>query len=310
VPLLDAIRALAEFDPPRALPQTDLALLADVLEAHGLAPLASYHLESRPIGAGLPAQFREKLLTLYQGVVNDNVFKVMALRPALKQSQVPVVVLGGLAGIDWLYPHVAFRPLGDLRLAVREGDANGFAEAARAADFAPAGLEAGGKVARFSDERISFTIQEGTFPGAAEDAGLFERATRVPAFGPKVFRPSAEDALLSTVAEQAEGGLYAPLISFVDLREILRLVPPPDPHLVAERASSLGLARALHGSMELLAYFFPGVAEGARALQPSLPAAERLAAQAFLDSARDPAKLTHLRGAEAAARLFFGPRQG
>ena len=73
MPLSDAIRALSSFDPPAALPPVDLALLAEVLEANGLAPLASYHLETRPLGAGLPAQFREKLLALYQGVVNDNV---------------------------------------------------------------------------------------------------------------------------------------------------------------------------------------------------------------------------------------------
>ena len=39
---------------------------------------------------------REKLLALYQGVVNDNVYRVMALRGALKASEVPVVALGGI----------------------------------------------------------------------------------------------------------------------------------------------------------------------------------------------------------------------
>jgi hypothetical protein len=59
VPVLDALRALSSFEPPSSLPPCDLAELADLLEAHGLAPLASYHLESRAVGAGLPAQFRE-----------------------------------------------------------------------------------------------------------------------------------------------------------------------------------------------------------------------------------------------------------
>jgi hypothetical protein len=305
--LLDAIRALSEFDPPGELPPVDLAVLADVLEAHGLAPLASYHLEYRSIGAGLPAQFREKLLALYQGVVNDNVFKVMTLRGVLKESPVPVLLLGGLAAIDWLYPHLAFRPLGDLRLAVRGPDGSRFAEAARQAGFSASGVEAGGAVARFSDDRISFAIQEGVYPGAGDDPGLFERAARVAAFGPEVFRPSAADALLVTVSEQAETGLFAPLIGFVDLRELLRLEPPFDPTLVKERARALGLSRALHGSMELLVRFFPSVEARARALRPELSHPERATVDAIVESGSDPAKLTHLRGAEAAARAFVAP---
>ena len=89
--LSEAIRALAAFEPPSELPPVDLALLAEVLESNGLAPLASYHLETCALGAGVPAQFREKLLALYQGVVNDNVYRVMTLRGALRASPVPVV---------------------------------------------------------------------------------------------------------------------------------------------------------------------------------------------------------------------------
>lgn len=309
MPLLEAIRALTEFDPPGELPPVDLALLAEVLEAHGLAPLASYHLENRPIGAGLPAQFREKLLTLYQGVVNDNVFRFMALRSAIKDSPVPVVLLSGLAAVDWLYPHLAFRPLGDLRVAVRGGDGEPFAEAVLPAGFAPSGLESGGAVARFADGRISFSIQEGVVAGAREDPGLFENALRVPAYGANVFRPSVEDALLAAVAEQAETGLYAPLIGFVDLRELLSFDPPPDAAAVKQRARSLGLSRALFGSMELLAEFFPRVGPAARALRPNLPP-ERAAVEAIVESARDPTKLSHLRGALAAARFAVAPRAG
>ena len=309
MPLLDAIRALSEFHPPGKLPAADLAELADVLEAHGLAPLASYHLEYRSIGAGLPAQFREKLLSLYQGVVNDNVFKVMTLRAALKESPVPVVLLGGLAAVDWLYPHLAFRPLGDLRLAVRGSDGARFAEVAREAGFPAKGVEAGGAVAHFSDERVSFAIQEGTYQGMGDDPGLFERASRVPAFGPEVRRPAPEDALLATVAEQAETGLYAPLIGFVDLRELVRLAPPLDAAAVRERAQALGLSRALYGSMELLARFFPSVEDIARSLRPELSKAERAAVDAIVESGSDPAKLAHLRGAEAAARAFLAPER-
>ena len=308
MPLSDAIRALSAFDPPAELPPVDLALLADVLEANGLAPIASYHLESRPLGAGLPAQFREKLLALYQGVVNDNVYRVMTLRGALKSSEVPVVVLGGLAAVDWIYPHLAFRPLGDIRLAVRGDDGARFAEAAKGAGFHLEDADAGGRGAAFSDDRVRFTIQEGLWQGAPPDADLFARGVRLPALGPRILRPSPEDMLLATVAEQAEQGLYAPLITFVDLRELLRLAPPLDSRYVKERATALGLARALHGSLALLSLHFPGVADAARALTPTLSAPERAAVEAVVHSARDLSRLSHLRGAETAARMVVAPR--
>jgi len=308
VPLSDAIRALSAFDPPSELPPVDLALLADVLAANGLAPIASYHLESRPLGAGLPAQFREKLLSLYQGVVNDNVYRVMTLRGALRASEVPVVVLGGLAALDWLYPHLAFRPLGDIRLAVRGDEGARFAEAAKGAGFRLDGADGGGRGAAFSDDRVRFTIQEGLWQGAPPDAELFARGVWLPALGPRIRRPSAEDMLLATVAEQAEHGLYAPLITFVDLRELLRLDPPLDSRYVKERAAALGLSRALHGSLALLSLHFPEVSGAARGLTPALSSPERAAVDAVVHSARDPSRLSHLRGAEATARLVVLPR--
>src|SRR5512141_2581319 len=128
VALLDALRVLTAFDPPDELPPCDLAELADVLDAHGLAALASYQLESRRLGAQVPRWFRERLLPLYQGVVNDNVFRLVTLKGALKQVDVPAVLLDGAAYVDWLYPHLAFRPIGDLRLAVPAVDGARFAE--------------------------------------------------------------------------------------------------------------------------------------------------------------------------------------
>ena len=308
MPLSDAIRALSAFEPPATLPAADLALLAEVLEANGLAPIASYHLETCALGAGVPAQFREKLLALYQGVVNDNVYRVMTLRGALKVSPVPVVVLAGLAAIDWLYPHLAFRPLGDLRLAVRGEDGARFAEAAKGVGFRVEAVAGGGRGAAFGDDRVRFTIQEGLWQGAPPDAGLFGRATPLPALGPEIRRPSPEDMLLATVAEQAEQGLYAPLVTFVDLRELLRLAPSLDSRYVKDRASALGLSRALHGSLALLATHFPEVAAAARDLVPTLSAPERAAVDAVVRSASDPARLSHLRGAQAAARFALLPR--
>jgi hypothetical protein len=306
VPLLDAIRVLAAFDPPRELPPCDLDDLANVLESHGLAPMASYHAESRPLGASLPARFRERLLTSYTGVVNDNVFKLVTLKGALRGLEgVRSVLLGAAATVDWLYPHLAFRPVGDLRLAVRGEDGARFA-AGLGAEFKPVSTGEGGHTAVFSDGRIELRIQEGLVEGAGEDAGLFDRAVPFKAMGPGVARPAAEDALLLAVADQALEGLHAQLVTYVDVRELVRL--ELDRAALLSRAEAAGLSRALWGSLTLTAWFFPDASERALALRPELGAAERKAVEAVVESVRDPGRLRVLRGEQEAARAVVAPR--
>ena len=303
--LLDALRALSAFVPPPVLPDCEPGLLGDVLEAHGLAPLASYQLEHGRIGAGAPEGLRERLLSSYQGVVNDNVLKLVTLRGVLRAADdVPVVLLEGAAYVDWLYPHMAFRPVGALRVAMRGADGQRFAERT-AGGLRLLRTEHGGRTAVFSDGKVDLTFQEGLFAGAAEDPALYERAAPYRAFGPRAGRPSAEDALLSTVGEQALLGLLAPLVTYVDLRELLRL--DLDRAYVRRRAEGLGLARALHGATLLAAHFFPEVADAAAALRPDLGLAERVAVEQVVATAKDPARLRHLRGADAAARLVVAP---
>lgn len=303
--LLPALRAVTSFEPPAALPPCDLDALAQVLVAHGLAPLASYQVEHTRLGAGLPEGFRETLLGFYQGTVNDNVLRMVTLRNALKDARhVPVVVLDGAMAVDWLYPHMAWRPVSDLRLAVRGRDGAAFAAAVQR------GLKLdrtgeGGRTAVFTDGHLELSLQEGLWAGGPEDERLFARARPYPALGPLVSRPAAEEALLCTVGDLAQAALWAPLIRYLDLRELLKL--PLDAAGVRARASEAGLARALWGACALVAHFFPEVAASAASLQPELSAVERLALEPVLEGARDPARLRHLRGAEAAARLVVAP---
>jgi hypothetical protein len=305
VALLDAIRAVTSFDPPPALPGCDLEELVHVLTAHGLAPLASYQVEHTRLGAGLPTSFREALLGQYQGVANDNVLKLVGLRGSLRAApDVPVVLLEAAAYLDWLYPHMAFRPVGDLRIALRAEDGARFAEAVKD-HLTVARTEHGGRVAVFTDGRLTLTAQEGLWPGGPADAPLFLRRIPVKAFGPAAARPSPEDALLVAVGDQAVAGLFAPLITFVDLRELVRL--PLDTGYVRERCRAAGLARALYGTSRLVAHFFPEVAAAARSLEPELSAAERVAVERVVEAACDPSRLRHLRGAEDVARLVVAP---
>jgi hypothetical protein len=305
VPLIDALRALTSFAPPKTLPECDLALLGDVLEAHGLSPLASYQLETTRLGAGVPEGFRERLLTSYQGVLNDNLLKVVSLRGLLRDVEdVQVVLLDAVAYLDWLYPHMAFRPVGDVRAALRAEDAARLE--GRGKD--PVKLvrtEHGGHTAVFSDGKFTLTCQEGLYAGGPPDAPLFERATPYRVFGPRVGRPAVEEAILSTVGELASLGLHAPLVTYLDLRELLG--QPLDGDYARTRAGALNLSRALHGATLVVAHLWPEVADAAAALRPPLGAAERVAVERVADAAKDPTRLRQLRGADAAARLVVAP---
>ena len=305
-PLLPALRALTSFSPLTALPRCDLDALATVLVAHGLAPLASWHCEQTRLGADLPDRFREALLGHYAGTVNDNVMRLVTLRNALKDvAEVPVVLLDGAAYVDWLYPHMAWRPVSDLRLAVRGADGRRFADGVMKGGLKLTATGHDGRTAVFSDGTVDLTLQEGLWPGAVEDGPLYTRATPAPAFGPRAGRPAPEEALLCAAADLGQAALWAPLIRYLDFRELLRL--PLDAVAVKARAERMGLSRALFGACLLTAHFFPEVAEAAAAVRPALGAMERAAVEQVAEGARDPGKLRHLRGAEAAARLVVAP---
>jgi len=307
VALLDALRALLAFDPPAELPACDLSELADVLDAHGLAPLASFQLEHHRIGARVPMALRERLLPLYQGVVNDNVYRMMTLKALLSGVTVPAVVLDGAAYVDWLYPHLAWRPVGALRLLVRGEDGEAFAAGARAAGFEPRERGPGGHTAAFSDGRVEAVLQEGLVAGRGEDHGLLTRAEPYRVVGRTASRPSAGDALLVSVADAAALGLQAPLLLWLDLRELCLRLPAGEAPAVRARAEAAGLSRALFGALELTAFFFPAAAGAAAGLTPPLSRAERAAVEAVVDQARDPARLRRLRGTAEAARLLLSP---
>ncbi|HEX7624754.1 MAG TPA: nucleotidyltransferase family protein [Anaeromyxobacteraceae bacterium] len=308
--LLDALRALTSFDPPPELPPCDLEELAELLDAHGLAPLASYQLESRRLGAGVPMALRERLLPLYQGAVNDNVFKLMTLKGILRQVDVPTVVLGAASYLDWIYPHLAFRPVGELTLAVRGADGARFAAALAEVGFTAVGTGSGGHTATFDDGRLPLHIQEGLLAGRGEEHGLFDDTVPLPALGTLAVRAAAGSAILHAVGELARAGLYASLLAYLDLRELLLLPELAEAGSLAsvrDRARAAGLDRALYGACALVAHYFPQAMERASALSPELGRAERAAVQAIVESAGDPAKLRVARGAEAAARLLLSP---
>ena len=187
--------------------------------------------------------------------------------------------LEAAAYVDALYPHVAFRPVPELHLLVRRADFPKLALAGEPLDMRLEGEEEGATL--LTDGRTRVLLHDSLFGeshGAAEKE-LFERGTDARVFGPRVRRPSIEDALLSHLALIAHRGFVAPLIEYVDLRELVRGAPsqpgvwdrPPDAATVKARAQALSLSRALWCAMQVLAHYFPEVQSEAAALSPELP---------------------------------------
>jgi hypothetical protein len=295
---LEALRLLTSLDlpgrrgissaaPPRL--EVDWADLADLAVFHGVAPLVAYNLEYRLGGAGAPEDVHDALLGYYHGTLSDNVFKLINLKRLLSEAEdVPVVLLEAAAYADALYPHVAFRALPEVRLLVRRKDFQALAQAGEPMSLRLEGEEDGAVV--LTDQRTRFLLHDSLFGKertGAEDE-LFERGIAAKAFGPKVRRPAIEDALLSHVSLMARGAFAAPLVDFVDLRELVKGSPSqtstwerkPDAAALKARANALGLSRALWCAMQLVSYFFPDAEADALALSPELPVAVRAVLEA------------------------------
>jgi hypothetical protein len=128
--VLTALRQLTQFSLPRRSAQGARAPaaaypwgeLADLAVINGVAPLVAYNMEYRLGGGGAPTEVHDLLLGFYQGTLNDNVFKLINLKQMLTGFEAPVLLLEAAAYADAIYPHVAFRPLPELKLLVRRAD--------------------------------------------------------------------------------------------------------------------------------------------------------------------------------------------
>jgi hypothetical protein len=254
--------------------------------AHGLAPLVAYNLEFR-LGGGAPQEIHDALLGYHQGTLNDNVYKLVTLKKVLHGADFPAVMLHATAYADAVYPHIAFRPLPELRLLVDRKHFFAFSKAAKEERFVPEGEDAGAMV--LSDGRFRILLHDAAWPGGRKDEELWSRGLQAKAMGEKVRRPSIEDAVLTHVALLAAAAFDAPLIEYVDLRELVQGAPSqsgtygraPDRQVVLERAREVGLTRALYCAMQVLAHFFPEVGASAAALRPEV----NVAVRALLDRA-------------------------
>jgi hypothetical protein len=225
--LLDTFRVLASFSPPRtSLRDAPWDDYVDWSISQGLAPLAAYNLEYRLAGGGAPEWVRDRLLSIYQGSLNDNVMKLVNFKRAVDALEGRRIVLVGAASYaESLYPHIAFRPVLDLDLLLPAADLDGLVGYLGRAEFKTVASYPRQRV--LSDGRTQITLHGGLLgPGFEdEDRAVLDRALPVRAFGPSFFRLASEDALLTSILAQAHAGYSVPAITFVDLRELVLGAP-------------------------------------------------------------------------------------
>jgi hypothetical protein len=317
--LLDTLRVLASFSPEgTSLSEAPWDAYVDWAISQGLGPLAAYNLEYRLGGAGAPEWARDRLLSVYQGSLNDNVMKLVNFKRAIGALEGRrIIVLGAASFAEALYPHVAFRPVLDLDLLVARMDLDPLAAFLGEAEFKPVSATRTTRV--LSDGRTQITLHGGLLGRGFEDEekAILDRAIPLRAFGPSMFRLSAEDAVLSLVLEQAQRGYSVPYIEFIDLRELLLGAPstqgayshPLGVERVRERAARWRIGRALYTSTRIVAGLFPEARVVAEHLTPEL----RPSTRALLDSLvvaplASLGRMREIRGAERLRRLLSGGR--
>jgi hypothetical protein len=320
ISLIDTFRVLASFDPPRgSLRGAPWEDYVDWAIAQGLAPLASYNLEYRLTGADAPEWVRDRLLSIYTGSVNDNVMKLVNFKQSVDELEGrKLLLIGGASFADTLYPHVGFRPVLDIHMLLRRMDVDGFAGYLAQHHFRPEpDWPTQGAVKVLSDGRTPISLYADVLgpERRAELQGLFDRATPMKVYGPSLFRPDLEDAVLLVCLEQARQGYQVPWLSYVDLRELVTgarfmggvYSRPLELPALLERAKAWRLERALYTSLSILARLFPETAEGLKPALPSLRRATReLLDRLVVQPASEPGKMSHLRGSERLRRLLTG----
>jgi hypothetical protein len=278
--LLQVFQTLASFDPPKgSLADAPWEAYTDWAIGQGLAPLAAYNLEYR-LGSktGAPEWVRDRLLSIYQGSVNDNVMKLVNFKRAVDELEGrEVLMLGGGSFAESLYPHVAFRPVIDIRLLVPKADLEGFTGYLRRAEFKPTHAPGEGPT-ELSDGRTSLFVHGELLTGDGHDAALFARAHPMKVYGPSLRRLDLEDAILTHVLLMSRAGFDVPIIEFVDLRELIQGAPstggvyshPVDSNAVRTRAAQWHMERALWAALQIVERLFPETAGVVSTMQPSL----------------------------------------
>lgn len=319
--MLELFRLLSSFSPPRTnLRDAPWEAFVDWSIANGLAPLAAYNLEYRLTASGAPEWARDRLLSVYQGSVNDNVMKLVSFKRAIDDLQGrKVLILGSASFAEALYPHVAFRPVTEIRARVERSELEPFAGFLREGGFNPLpefeGSEGAARV--LSDGHVALLLYTDLLGPrrAKQESAILQRALPMRVYGPSAFRPELEDALLLTCLEQAREGYEVPLLTFVDIRELLLGSPsmsgpysrPPDLAVIRTRAAEWRIERAAYASLSIVARLFPETETVVKAALPELRGATRaLLDRTIVDPISQLGRVSVTRGMDRLRRLLAG----
>lgn len=282
VSMLELFRTLTSFTPPRAeLKDAPWEAFVPWAMGQGLASLAAYNLEYRLGSGGAPEWVRHRLLSLYQGMANDNVMKLVNLKRSIDQLEGRKIVLIGAASFaESLYPHVAFRPVIEARLLVSPGDVEPLTTWLRRSEFKAdeGATDRAGATKVLTDTRTMLFLHGGLFGDKAKDDALLARTIAMKPFGPSARRLDLEDALLVHVLLMARVGFEVPLLEFIDLRELVLGAPAmggaysrePDGRLLSARAAEWKLEKALWCALGVVEKLWPETAGRVASLKPEL----------------------------------------
>lgn len=319
ISMLELFRTLTSFAPKRVdLRDAPWEPFAEWAVGQGLGPLAGYNLEYRLGQVGAPEWVRHRFLSLHQGTANDNVMRLVHLKRAIDDlTGRRIVLLGGASFAESLYPHVAFRPVTEVRLLVPPADVQPLANYLRRAEFKPEpeAVDPAGATLVLNDTRTLLLVHGGVLDGGAEDAALLGRALPNRPFGPSAFRLAGEDALLVAVKLIARAGFQVPMLEFLDLRELLLGAPslggvysqPLDAAVVGARAKAWGVERALWSALRVVERLWPETAEVVERLAPSVSFPVRqVLERAIVAPVAEVGRTEGLRGEEVLRSLLAG----
>jgi hypothetical protein len=322
--LLETFRTLASFAPERvSLRGAPWEAYVDLAIANGLAPLASYNLEYRLTGGNAPEWVRDRLSSIYAGSANDNVMKLVNFKRSIDELEGRrIIAFGGASYAEALYPHVAFRPVLEIQLLGARADVDGLEGFMKQSHFkASPGMEAATGATRVLSDDHTELLLYASYLGAGfekEEAALFDRATQMRFYGPSIYRLTLEDAIVIQCLEHAQLGYDVPLLSFVDLRELLMGAQhvssdyshPFDAALVHERAKAWKAERAVYASVSIVEKLFPETKDAAARAKPSLRRATReLLDRGVVTPLSNLEQTRTFHGSERLRRLLTGGRR-
>ncbi len=215
---------LASFNPPKkSLHHAPWEAYVDWAIANGLGPLAAYNLEYKLGLSGAPQWAKDRLLSVYQAVANDNVMKLVNFKRTLDELEGRrVVVLGGACFAESLYPHVAFRPVDELSVWVSPKDVEPLVNFLKHASFVL--VDETERYLTLSDTRSTLVVHRRVFE-PAQDAALLAEASPMPVYGGSAYRLSLEASLLVEAQLAADAGYVLPRLQAIDLRELATGAP-------------------------------------------------------------------------------------